>query len=247
VPALPVLLTTFRPASSRRRELALLAALALPVLGIMPFIHPAQGMFRDWDDFVAAGVALALATAWLVGETLRAAPRWAWLGVAASLGSAMPALQWMLHHHETRSGMQRMSAFVNEAPLRTEGERVAALDFLGNRHLHLGEDVESAEAFRRIVELAPSPRFLLQWAYVETKRGNYRTAFMAWQRLLEKTPDDLPAWRGYTLVASRLRMWPEAKRGATELLKRAPSDPEAIRLLEGIERSEAGLPPAPSQ
>ncbi|HEY6866740.1 MAG TPA: hypothetical protein VI792_05750, partial [Candidatus Eisenbacteria bacterium] len=39
-----------------RLELAVLGVLALPMLVAGPFIHPAQGLFRDWDDFAAAGV-----------------------------------------------------------------------------------------------------------------------------------------------------------------------------------------------
>jgi len=75
-----------------------LAAAAAGVLGyaiahlrplevlVAPFIHPAQGLFRDWDDFASAGVALSMIAAWLVGESLRDARRHAWLGVAVTLG-----------------------------------------------------------------------------------------------------------------------------------------------------------------
>jgi hypothetical protein len=54
-----------------------LLALALPFVLVAVLIHPAQGIFRDWDDFAASGVALSLIAAWLVGEALRSAPRFA--------------------------------------------------------------------------------------------------------------------------------------------------------------------------
>ena len=70
--ALPVLLV---PPARRRGtaagELVLLLALALPFLAVMPFIHPAQGLFRDWDDFAATGFALSLLAAWAGGAHAR--------------------------------------------------------------------------------------------------------------------------------------------------------------------------------
>jgi len=86
------------PAARRGREIAFLAALAAPLALAAPFIHPAQGLFRDWDDFAAAGVAVSLVVAWLAGETLARAPRYAWVGVAVVFAAALPSLQWLAHN-----------------------------------------------------------------------------------------------------------------------------------------------------
>ncbi len=226
---------------TRRPALALLLFLVLPLLAIMPFLHPSQGMFRDWDNFIATGIGLSLLSAWVAGEVLQSAPRWAWLGLAASLGAMMPTLQWMLHHADENRGTARIHAFLVEPPQRTESERALAFDFLGIRHLRRNEGVQAAELFREAVALAPSPRLHHQWALAETQAGNYVGAMQVYERLIARTPEDVDAWRGYTAMTSRLEMWPEAKRGATRLLQLAPGDPQARALLDQIARQ--GLVP----
>ena len=222
------------PAIPRRSEILLLLLLLLPLLVAMVFVHPAQGMFRDWDNSIVIGVSLSVLTAWIVGEALREVPQWGWLGLAAALGAAGPALQWMIHHHDVDLGMRRIHAFVVEPPPRTPHERVAALDFLGIRHLHRGEYDQAAEIFRQMVELAPSPRFHLQWALAEAEAGHYAEAMAVYERLLARIPDHQVAWHGYTAMASRLGLWREAARGAKEVLRRSPGDAEATRLLQSI-------------
>ena len=220
----------------RARELALLLLLVLPGLIVMPFLHPVQGMFRDWDNFVATGMAMSLLAAWTVGELLRDAPRWAWVGLAAALGAAVPATQWLLHHADPDRGVARMRAFVDEPPTRTESERALALDFLGISLLRQNRNVQAADTFREAVAVAPNPRFYLQWAMAETEAGNLAGAMKAYTILVEKLPDYPPAWRGYTAMASRMQKWPEAKLGATRLLQLVPGDPESLALLDAIER-----------
>jgi Flp pilus assembly protein TadD len=224
---------------SRRRELILLALLALPMVLVMPFLHPAQGLIRDWDNFMMAGVACSLLVAVVTAEIVRGTPRWAWLGVAVSLAAALPTIQLMLHHTDAERGMARMHAFVSEPPARPEAERAMALDFLGIRYLRQRQPVRAAEVFRQAVELAPSPRLHIQWALAETQAGNYRGAMEVYERLIAKSPSDPVAWRGYTAMASRLGLWPEAKRGAEQLLKLVPGDPEARALIDRIDA--AGL------
>jgi hypothetical protein len=220
--------------TSRRREFILLALLAVPMLAAMPFLHPAQGLVRDWDNFMMAGVACSLMAAVVAAEVVRTTPRWAWLGVATSLAAAIPAIQWMIHHADADRGMARMHAFVAELPPRPDAERAAALDFLGIRYLRERQPVRAAEVFRQAVELAPSPRFHIQWALAETQAGNFRGAMEVYARLIAKSPNDPVAWRGYTAMATRLEMWPEAKRGAERLLQLVPGDPEARMLIERI-------------
>lgn len=70
-----------------RREGLFLLALLAPYLAAMLFVHPHQGMFRDVDDFAAAGMALSLLTAWLVSRAL--APREAPAGPAHAIEPAL--------------------------------------------------------------------------------------------------------------------------------------------------------------
>jgi tetratricopeptide (TPR) repeat protein len=227
------------PRDGRGREAAVLLAVALPLIAAMIVIHPVQGLFRDWDNFVSMGIALTFLTAWLVAEALRAAPRWAWLAIPAALGAVAPTLQWMIHHRLTDRGMARFQAVLGEPPRRSDTERVAALDYLGIRHMHRGEFAASARAFERAVELAPSARFYFQWALAETEAANYAGAMEVYRRMLERHPQEQMAWRGYTAMATRTRRWDEARRGANELLKLVPGDPEALRLLRGLAREDS--------
>ncbi|MGH7731082.1 MAG: hypothetical protein ACRENJ_07515, partial [Candidatus Eiseniibacteriota bacterium] len=139
-----------------RREGAVLVALAVPFVITMPFIHPGQGYYRDWDDFTAAGMTMSLATAWLVARTLERGPRHAWLAVAAVLGAAAPTLAWLVHHGDVNRGLQRVETFLRESPPRTESERARAWDYLGWRLTDLGRFDRAAEAFAQEAELQPS-------------------------------------------------------------------------------------------
>lgn len=236
--AIPGLAAALGRMPGRGREIAVLAALALPFAAILPFIHPVHGLHRDWDDFAATGVALSLVTAWLVGETLRGAPRRAWVAVAVTLAVAMPALQWLLAHVETTRGIARVKAFVTEPPLRSPPERGHTWDFVGIRNYRLQRYAEAQAAFARAAETAPSPRILQEWAVAATYAGDLPAAQNAWRRVLEKNPDDAMAWMGLAAISMRLRDVPEAKRAALGLERVIPGHETAQRILADIARYE---------
>jgi hypothetical protein len=223
----------------RWREPLVLVTMALPFLVMMAFIHPAQGTFRDWDDFAATGVATSLLTAWLVGETLRAARRFAWIAVAVALGVAVPAVQWLVVHADIDRGLARVRAFVLEPPPRPGVQRGTTWDYLGIRNYRLGRYAEAQEALARAVETTPSPRVLHEWALAATMAGDLRTAQRAYQLMLGRRPESAEGWLGLLAVSMRLRDVPEAKRAATELRKLEPAHPDARRALADIARYEA--------
>src|SRR5262249_18708413 len=145
---------------SRGRELLLLGALAAPFVLSVPLLHPAQGFYRDWDDFAAMGESLSLLTAWWVGETLRASPGRSWIAAPVALGVAAAALQWLTHYADIDRGLERVEAFMVEPPPRGDAERGETWDYLGIRNLRLGRWSAAARAFSRAAETAPSPRIL---------------------------------------------------------------------------------------
>jgi hypothetical protein len=236
--ALPALVP-LRGRTGHDRELLVLAALALPFVGVMPFLHPAQGLYRDWDDFAATGVAMSLVTAWLVGTTLRVAPRSAWLALAIVLGVAVPAVQWLLVHGDSRRGLERVRAFVTEPPTRTPRERGMTWDYLGIRSYRLERYPEAQAAFARAVETSPSPRILQEWAVSATMAGDLRAAQNAYHRLLIVSPENSLGWLGLAAVSMRLRDVPEAKRAAIGLRRLVPGSAEAAHILDDIARYEA--------
>ena len=225
----------------RRLEILALIALALPFVAVMVFIHPAQGLFRDWDDFAATGAALSLIVAWLAGEVLRDSRRYAWLAVAATLGVAVPSLEWLLVHTDTVRGLARVRAFVTEPPERPPAQRGTTWDYLGIRSYRLERYAEAEEALSHAAETSPSPRILHEWAYAAAMAGHDRAAQGAYQRLLAKDPGNQLGWMGLAAASMRLRDVPEAKRAATEILRRDPGNADARRILDDIGRYQALL------
>jgi len=222
-----------------RIEILALVVLAAPFLAVMVFIHPAQGLFRDWDDFAATGIAISLIVAWLVAEALRDNRRFAWLAVAVMLGAAVPSLQWLLVHTDTVRGLARVRAFVTEPPERTPTQRGTTWDFLGIRSIRLERYAEAEEALSHAAETSPSPRILHEWAYAAAMAGHDRVAQEVFRRVLAKEPDNNLAWLGLATASMRLRDVPEAKRAAAELWRRQPGNGDAKRILDDIARYEA--------
>ena len=225
--------------AGRGVELLVLAALSIPFLVVMIFIHPAQGLFRDWDDFAATGIALSLIVAWLAAETLRDSRRFAWLAVAVTLGVAVPSLQWLLVHSDSVRGLARVRAFVTEPPERPDAQRGTTWDFLGIRSYRLERYPEAEEALSHAAETSPSPRILHEWAYAAAMAGHDHAAQSAYQKLLIKDPGNNLGWFGLAAASMRLRDVPEAKRAATELQRRDPANADAKRILDDIGRYEA--------
>ncbi len=224
---------------ARRREGAFLLALLLPQLGLMLFVHPHQGLFRDLDCFAPAGVALSACAAWLVGRAIEGAPGRAWLAVAVVLGVAAPAVQWMLLPTDLDRGLARARAFMQEPPSRSATERAETWDFLGLRTLRLERYAEAAEAFEHAAETAPSPRILKQWGIAEANQGHVAAAESLYLRSVEGDPRDPAAWRGLMRCSFQLLRWDQAKRAAQQVLVLRPGDPDAPRFLRAIASAES--------
>lgn len=256
-----VIVPALRDAPRRRAderpgsELAYLIALALPFLAVMPVLHPAQGMYRDLDDFAATGIAVSLVAAWLLARGLRSQP--AWLAFAIAVSGAIPTLQWLAVHHDLDRGIARVRAFMVEPPIRTPNERATTWDFLGARYFRLGQEadqdgrldaahahfIHAVEAFENAAKDAPSPRILQEWALAATMKGDFALAHQVYLQFLEKDPTNVLGWLGLATVSLNRGDLPEARRGANELLKLRPGEPVGIDLLQKIDRLEARMAP----
>jgi len=205
-----------------RAEGVPLVTLALPFVVTMPFIHPGQGYYRDWDDFAAAGMTMSLVTAWLVARALERTPRHAWLALAALLGAAAPSLQWLSHQSDVNRGLERVETFLREEPPRTASERARVWDYLGWRLTDLGRFDGAADAFARLAEVQPSPRVMRQWATTEALRGDPRRAQEIYRRMLARFPDVSAGWRELARISYEMGDLAEARRAAGELLRLNP-------------------------
>jgi tetratricopeptide (TPR) repeat protein len=218
-----------------REEGLLLVALALPFVGTMPFIHPGQGYYRDWDDFAAAGMTLSLLTAWLVARALERSPRYAWVAVAAVLGAVAPSLQWLVHESDVNRGLDRVERFLSERPPRTASELARAWDYLGWRLTDLGRFDGAAEAFARLATVQPSPRVMRQWATTEALRGNPQRAQEIYRRMLARFPDVTAGWFDLARLSYQIGDFEESRRAAGELLRLRPRDPATRALIAHLD------------
>lgn len=220
----------------RRREAWVLLAIALPMKLATPFIHPAQGMFRDWDDFVAVAASLSLIAAWTVGEVLRAAPKRAWLAAAIVASAAAPSIAWLAVQSDVDRGLARVEAFMAEPPARSDQERATTFDFLGGRYQGFGRYADAAHAYERAAVTSPSPRILLAWGMMETAAGNLTEARAAYDRLLAKDSVTVTPWIGLATVAARSRDFAEGERAARRALTIDSTNVTALEILDYIDR-----------
>ena len=224
-----------------RAEFLFLIALAGPFLAVMPFIHPVQGLFRDWDDFAATGVALSLVVAWLAA---RALSNPAAVATAAALiaAAASPTLLWLAHHSDLERGLARVRALMTELPIREPSERGNTWDYLGIQNANLQRWDQAAEDFARAAETSPSPRIKQERAMAETMRGNYRLAQQIYRDLVVQVPENPYAWLGLATTSMPLNDFAQARRGAQGVLDLDPGNSIARGILEEIARRE-GTPP----
>jgi tetratricopeptide (TPR) repeat protein len=235
----PVLAPLLGLALRRRAEGWVLLALALPFVALMLFIHPRQGVFRDWDVFAAGLVALSFLAAWLIGETLRAAPRHAWLAPAVIAAALAPTAQWLLHNHDPRRGFERVEAYLAGPPRPPDEERALLLSYLGVRYQAFGRGRESVDAYTRAAALAPSPRILFEWAMAASENGDDRKAQEILRRMVAGSPDMLTGWLGLAIVSYRIGDAAEARRAALRALELRPGLSQAEGLLRALDRKDS--------
>lgn len=244
-PLAPILVLV-TPAWGRRlprgREAALLITLAVPFLGLLLFLHPSQGVFRDYDTLSEAGITIALLAAWFAGETLRRAPSFAWVGVAVVLVTAVPSVQWLAHQTDVDRGLARIAAYLTELPARSPEECGRTWDYVGVRNFNREHWADAAAAFARAAETQPSARVFTKWAMAETMRDDLRAAQRIYRRALARDSSVTIAWQGYGVVSLRLGELDEAQRAVGVLLRRDPGNPEWPAVMKEIERRQAARP-----
>ena len=246
-PAVPAMMVLLGSAVLKRHETRVLLMLALPFLLLMLVVHAQQGPFRDWDVYAPAGQAVSLLAAWLVGETLRAAPARAWIALPLCLASIVPSVQWLIHHTDPARGVRRVEAFLNEAPVRLAIERTATCQYLGLYHLGNDRYAEAARAFARGVALLPSLHMMREWARAETLAGNLPGARDIYRGMVERDPHYHFGWHWLMQVEYELGNRDSSRSAAREALRLDPADVSARDLLEelGAAPPRLGAPRVP--
>ena len=196
---LGLLLLALRPARLREHAVRPLALLAGTFVLLMLFVHPQQGLFRDWDVFAPAGMTFSVLTAVLVPAAIS---RSRWLALPIALSALIPSLQWLMLNTQEEVGLSRVRTYLAQT---SEPGAAQAWDFLAARYMRLQRWSEAADAASHAAELAPHRRILLTWALAETMKPDDAAAERVYQRLLQQNPQDPLAWVGLAGTATRRR------------------------------------------
>lgn len=214
-----------RPGAWRRRESVALAALVLPQLALLLFVRPQQGLFRDWDVYVSAGIALSALVAWLVAEALDETPKAAWLALPVLLAASAPAVQWLAHQSDKPRALARCSDLLIGPPARPADVRASGYDHLGMMWMAAGDHPRADQAFQRSIEAAPNPRVLVEQGMNASLVGNYAAARDLYDRAVALNPDLTMGWKGLATCASALGDAAAMERALVGMHRLLPNDP----------------------
>ena len=221
---------------ARAGEGPALAALVAPFLAALLVVHPAQGRFRDWDDFAPAAVAVSAFVAWRIGRTLARDATRSGLAAAVALAALGPAAQWLVHEHDLPSGIARVRAYLTESPVPSERDRTLTWDYLGTR-LDLADSLHAAvEARAQAATLTPTPRLLYLWARAEADREHYATSRDVLKRTVARAPDWAEAWGALAFVGLQLRDTTTAREASERALELDPHDPLGAEVRSALAR-----------
>jgi hypothetical protein len=237
-PVIPFLALTLRRKPIERREMWVLLALALPFVLLMPFVHPGQGIFRDWDIYAPMGATLALVAAWLVSETVRSREQGP-LAIAVVVTMMMGGLHWLLHLSDAGRSLERVEAFVHESPARYGDEAATTWDFIGGRYLALQRWDDAARAYELASNAAPNPRFILEWGTAETMRGHHRQAQSLYARAAALNPNFTLAWLGVASASTHLADTAECARAERNIERLDPNHPQLPAIRDYLARMRA--------
>ena len=232
---LPVLLAP----GVREKPMFVLAALSASWFALAFVLFPAQGVFRDWDVFVPAGVALAALAGGLAARTMTG-NRATWAGTL-SLVCVLLATLGLLSAHDRERSWARVEAFMTGPPERTPVERAKTWDFLGASWHHAGRPADAARAFGKAAETSRSQRMYLQWAMAARDASDLRQSQRVLQGLVSFAPQTALAWTELGSVSWQLGDYAEAARAAQALMRLSPNDADVRARGEYVERFYAAL------
>lgn len=228
-----------RRAPDRRSDGIFLAALVAPWILELLLVHPQQGMVRDWDVFVPAAVAIAVAAAAGIGAVVGSVPARRWLAVPAMLAALAPIGALLLRAHDAQRSLEFADALIEGPPRRSVPERASLHQY---RAILLARDrryAQGAAEFRQAAELAPSPAALTLWLDSALLARNGPMARDALATIAERDPT--PA---HLLQLSRmelaLRHLDAALEAAQRALDLAPADPACVAWADSLKALRGG-------
>jgi hypothetical protein len=187
-----------------RPEYRVLAVLTLTLVGMMVFVHPQQGMYRDWDVFATMGMALSLLAAFAIGECLGAAPARSFVAVPVVATIAIFTMQWLLHEADLERGLARVRAFMHEPPARTRLQQATTWEYVGIRNVRAGRWEDAATAYGEAAAQLSSPNILRQLGFSNEFAGHLDRARDAYRLMLSRNAEDEFAKARLAIVMARM-------------------------------------------
>lgn len=222
---------------ARRRETAALLALALPQLALLVFVRPQQGLFRDWDVFVTAGLAVSAFVAWLAAEAIDGTPGAGWFALPLALAAAVPSVQWLAHQTDPPRALARADDVLAGPPTRPFDERAAGFDHLGMMWFGRGDYARADAALGRSIVAAPNPRVYVEWGMNATMLGRPADALTRYLRAVQLNPNLTLGWKGVAASASALGDLPRMELALSALQRLAPDDPTTRDVADYLQRN----------
>jgi hypothetical protein len=200
--------------------------LALSALPVFLLVHPIQGIFRDLEVFVPAGIAIALACARTIGLATGRERLPAWLVPAMLAATIVPSAQWLIHFGDPVRGIDRARRFASEPPASDPSEIAQLWDLLAYREFRARNWPGALVASRAAVASAPSKRAEIMWAMTRSFTGDDAGAESLYVALADRYPDDPVIWLGLAGAAMRRADTTEALRAVARLNSYGPGSPE---------------------
>jgi tetratricopeptide (TPR) repeat protein len=230
-------LTLVLAGRARSRATAVLVVLAASWLLVALALFPAQGVFRDWDVFAPAGVALAALGAALAARALGGPKERPRAAVAVAAAAVFLTTLGLAQAHDRERSWARIEALVAGPPARTPVERSKTWDFLGQSWVQAGRPADAARAFGRAAETSRSPRLFLQRAIAARAAGDLVQARRVLLELVAFAPNTTLAWRELGSASWQLGDFATAARAGRELVRLSPGDRDVQASAAIVERA----------
>jgi len=229
----------------RLEECLAIASVAFPMVLLLVFVRPQQGVFRDLDVLAPSAVAVGFVAAWAIGRTIERDRSGGGLALAVATACFACTIAWLALLHDSSRGTAWVRGFTTPEARRSPIERALTWDYLGFRAVEKLQWQEAADAWRATSDVIATARTLSQLAMAETMLGHLEDARTDFRRAVKLDPELTPCWRGIATTSFRLGDYAEARNAANELQRRGASPPELPSLLRALDDVEAQRAPHP--
>jgi tetratricopeptide repeat protein len=238
VPLLPIVLAL--TGFDRERPVTWLGGLAASLVVPMLVIHPVQGEFRDWDDFAAVSVAVALPLALLLARGCAKTP--ATVTTALIAAALVPRLQWLVLESRPERALARIEAWAKGPPAPRRTVAASTLEFVAISHYREKRVEDGRRAMAAAIAQVPLERLYLGWANAEAHAGNWARAAELYEDTARRFPLDPAPWLMLAQAAFQHGDRPAATRAVAALRRLAPNDPWTARAEAALGTMRGGPP-----